>query len=108
MDATTIICAIIASGFFNTLLSSIVASKKEKRNDLTSIKKALALLMKEALKLLCESYIKRGYITTDELEEIVSMHKVYHDGLGGNGYLDALMHEVHLLDVKVAEVNVNE
>lgn len=98
---TTIICAVIASGFLNTLLNALLSSRREKRDDMNSIKVALSVLMKEALKVLCEKYIARGYITSDELEELISMHKVYHDNLKGNGYLDALMHEISLLDVKV-------
>lgn len=99
--ATTIICAVIASGFLNTLLNAFLSSRREKRDDMNSVKIALGLLMKEALKILCERYIAKGHVSTDELEELMSMHKVYHDNLKGNGYLDALMHEVSLLDVTV-------
>ena len=58
----------------------------------------------DRIKHLGKSYIARGYITVEELEDIDQMHAVYHDKdkLGGNGFLDALMKTVHALDVRAA------
>jgi hypothetical protein len=38
----------------------------------------------------------------EELEDLDLMHEVYHnkEKLGGNGFLDALMHTVHTLEVR--------
>ena len=33
---------------------------------------------------LCKEFINKGYITTDEYEQLSEFYKVYHD-LGGNG-----------------------
>ena len=59
-------------------------------------------ILYDRIKHLGKSYIARGYITVEELEDLNLMHEVYHnkEKLGGNGFLDALMHTVHALDVK--------
>ena len=61
-------------------------------------------ILYDRIKHLGKSYIARGYITVEELEDLDQMHEVYHDKdkLGGNGFLDTLMHTVHGLEVKVA------
>ena len=61
-------------------------------------------ILYDRIKHLGKSYIARGYITVEELEDIDLMHEVYHDKnkLGGNGFLDALMKTVHALDVRAA------
>ena len=60
-------------------------------------------ILYDRIKHLGKSYIARGYITVEELEDIDLMHGVYHDKdkLGGNGFLDALMKTVHGLEVRV-------
>ena len=62
------------------------------------------IIMYDRIKHLGKSYIARGYITVEELEDIDLMHTVYHDKekLGGNGFLDALMKTVHTLDVRAS------
>ena len=59
-------------------------------------------ILYDRIKHLGKSYIARGYVTVEELEDIDQMHTVYHDKdkLGGNGFLDALMKTVHALEVK--------
>ena len=61
-------------------------------------------ILYDRIKHLGKSYIARGYITVEELEDIDLMHGVYHDKdkLGGNGFLDALMKTVHALDVRAS------
>lgn len=61
-------------------------------------------ILYDRIKHLGKSYIARGYVTVEELEDIDLMHGVYHDKdkLGGNGFLDALMKTVHALDVRAA------
>lgn len=57
----------------------------------------------DRIKHLGKSYISRGYITVEELEDLKLMHQVYHDPdkLNGNGFLDALMDTVtHSLEIR--------
>ena len=79
--------------------------------EIRELKKMMGVLIEadrtilyDRIKHLGKSYIARGYITVEELEDIDLMHTVYHDKdkLGGNGFLDALMSKVHALDVRVA------
>ena len=60
-------------------------------------------ILYDRIKHLGKSYIARGYITVEELEDIDLMHTVYHDKdkLAGNGFLDNLMNAVHGLEVRV-------
>lgn len=60
-------------------------------------------ILYDRIKHLGKSYIARGYITVEELEDLDLMHEVYHnkEKLGGNGFLDTLMHTVHGLEVRV-------
>ena len=48
------------------------------------------------IKHLAKSYIARGYITVEEKEDLIMMHKVYHDEdkLDGNGFLDEIMYTI--------------
>ena len=59
-------------------------------------------ILYDRIKHLGKAYIARGYITVEELEDLNLMHEVYHnkEKLGGNGFLDALMHTVHGLPVR--------
>lgn len=59
-------------------------------------------ILYDRIKHLGKSYIARGHITVEELEDLDLMHEVYHnkEKLGGNGFLDALMKAVHALEVR--------
>lgn len=79
--------------------------------EIRELKKMMGVLIEadrtilyDRIKHLGKSYIARGFITVEELEDIDLMHAVYHDKdkLGGNGFLDALMSKVHGLDVRAA------
>lgn len=54
-------------------------------------------ILYDRIKHLAKSYIIRGHVTVEELEDLNMMHGVYHDKdkLDGNGFLDNLMHTVN-------------
>lgn len=60
-------------------------------------------ILYDRIKHLGKSYIARGYVTVEELEDLGVMHSVYHDKdkLNGNGFLDDLMTSVRQLPKKV-------
>ena len=58
-------------------------------------------ILYDRIKHLAKAYIKRGWISVEEYEDLKRMHGVYHDELEGNGFLDALMAEVAKLEKKV-------
>ena len=61
-------------------------------------------ILYDRIKHLGKSYIARGYVTVEELEDLDLMHSVYHDKdkLNGNGFLDNLMKTVHALQIRAA------
>jgi len=58
-------------------------------------------ILYDRIKHLAKSYIKRGWISVEEYEDFDRMHKVYHDDLKGNGFLDNIMAEVNKLEKRV-------
>ena len=87
------------------------ASRAARGQEIRDLKRLVNVLVEadrtilyDRIKHLGKSYIARGYITVEELEDIDLMHGVYHDKdkLGGNGFLDALMKTVHALEVRVS------
>lgn len=55
------------------------------------------VILYDRIKHLGKSYIERGWVTVEELEDLNMMHGVYHDKdkLDGNGFLDNLMYTVN-------------
>lgn len=56
----------------------------------------------DRIKFLAKSYIDRGWVTVEELEDLNRMHDVYHDPdkLDGNGFLKDLIKTVNSLEKK--------
>lgn len=71
----------------------------EKKTDAQS--EALKYIMYDRILYLGREYIKKGNITFDERQILNNMHNSYHNGLGGNGDLNTLMHEVNELPLKI-------
>ena len=62
-------------------------------------------ILYDRIKHLAKSYIARGWVTVEELEDLNRMHEVYHDSdkLNGNGFLKELMEKVNTgLDTRAA------
>lgn len=59
-------------------------------------------ILYDRIKHLGKTYIARGNITVEELEDLLLMHGVYHDKdkLNGNGFLDDLMKSVRKLPIR--------
>ena len=58
-------------------------------------------ILYDRIKHLGKAYIKRGWVYVEEYEDLKRMHKVYHDELNGNGFLDDLMRDVSDLEKRV-------
>ena len=54
----------------------------------------------DRIKHLALKYIAQGFVYDTDLEDLMRMHKVYHDKLNGNGFYDALMKNVKELPIK--------
>lgn len=102
-----IIIAILGSGLLASIVSSganIILWKlkndkaKEDRNN--DVVEGLQVLLYNEIKSLGLQYIAAGEIAAEDLEDLERTHKVYHDKLDGNGYLDDIMHKVRKLQLK--------
>lgn len=74
---------------------------KQLQETVNSLIVADRAILYDRIKHLAKSYIKRGYITVEEYEDLKRMHQVYHDDLGGNGFLDSVMAEVEKQEKRV-------
>lgn len=73
---------------------------EEVKQTLDNLVIALRTQMYNGVKKDGKAYLQRGSITAEELEDLINTHKVYHDVLKGNGFLDSLMEKVKRLPVK--------
>lgn len=94
----TVILAIITSGTLSALISGMFALSSQKKQEKNGLREGVRVLLYDRIKYLCKKAIKAGGITSDQLEDILSMHNVYHD-LGGNGFLDSLIAQVKSLPI---------
>ena len=86
-------------------VASVCAARGKTIEDLSKMVSSLIVadrtILYDRIKHLAKAYIKRGWISVEEYEDLKRMHGVYHDELEGNGFLDALMAEVAKLEKKV-------
>ena len=92
------VAASVVGGIFSVITFQLnrKAQKEDKRDAITS---GLRMLLYDRIKYLGKSYISRGKIHAEELEDLIAMHNVYHDKLHGNGFLDELMIQVRHLPI---------
>ncbi len=91
--AITILCSVLASSGFWAFLM-----KKAEHKDVKT--RMLIGLGHDRIMFLGTSYIKRGYITADEYENLyVYLYKPYEE-MGGNGSAARIMEEVKKLPIK--------
>lgn len=89
----TILCSVLASsGFWAYLM------KKAEHNDVKT--KMLIGLGHDRIMYLGTEYIKRGYITTDEYENLHTYLYGPYSEMGGNGSATRIMAEVDRLPIK--------
>ena len=91
---TELIIAVIGSGALSAVISGVftLVLRKKQRED--GVSAGVRQLLYDRIKYLCKEHIARGYIASNDLEDLSRMHKIYHDDLAGNGFLDDLMAEV--------------
>ena len=89
----TVLCSVIASSSF-----WLFVEKKSNKKDLSS--KMLIGLAHERIVSLGMDYIKRGWITKEEYEDLRDyLYKPYKE-LGGNGSAERIMLEVDKLEIR--------
>ena len=60
----------------------------------------LRILLHDRIKYLGQKYLHSGAVDFDDRQILLDMHNAYHNSLGGNGNLDALMESVKALPIK--------
>lgn len=108
----TVICAALASSGLWTLISTLVQKKSRKKDEntemLEKICEAVKGLSHDRIVYLGAEYIKRGYVTKEEYENLNDSLYAPYKELGGNGTAEKIMREVDRLpireDVSVAQM----
>jgi hypothetical protein len=95
-----LLIAILGSSALASTISGIFGLITSRKKTGDGIQEGVRILLYDRIKHLGTSYIARGYITHDEDEDIIRMHRVYHDSLKGNGFLDDIMEQVKRLPRK--------
>lgn len=98
-----IVIAILGSGALSTLVTCLFNYLQSKNKKEDGIQAGVRMLLYDRIKTRGKRYIAAGEITTEELNDLISMHKIYHNELGGNGFLDTLMSQVRELPLKLHE-----
>lgn len=100
-----LVIAIIGSSAFSAFISGIFMLISNRRKRETNEQAGLMALLYDRIKYLCKEHISRGYIASNDLEDLERMHKIYHDKLNGNGFLDDLMKVVRSLKIVPAKID---
>ena len=96
----TIVCSMLASGGF----WAWIAARREKKDAKTSM---ILGLGHDRIVFLCEKYLDRGYINSDEYENLNKyLYKPYVD-MGGNGTAKRLMAMVNNLPIHPGNYTVS-
>ena len=78
-------------------LGYLIAQRKDAKKADDSVMAGVRILLYDRIKHLGKKYVSRGNITLEEMEDLHTMHKIYHEELAGNGFLDSLMKTVDSL-----------
>lgn len=87
----------LASIVISALMGYLFAQRARAKQVDTSIQSGVRILLYDRIKHLGKKYVAKGTVTLEELEDLHNMHRIYHDELKGNGFLDSLMKEVNQL-----------
>lgn len=94
-----IIIAILSSGALSAAVSGLINIWQKKQEKDSSLIISERQTYYRRIKGDCEKYIAAGEIPADKLEDLIEDHRIYHDVLYGNGFLDDLMAEVKTVKV---------
>ena len=91
---------LLSSAFGAALVAGIFGVYQRNRDRKDDTREALRMMFYKSIKQSAKEYIERGSITSEELEDLIEEHRIYHDTLKGNGFLDQRMKQVRALPVQ--------
>ena len=92
-----IIAAVFASTGFWTFVTVLVQKKMEKKDAKTQM---ILGLGHDRIKYLCESYLARGWLTSDDYEDLDKYLYQPYIKMGGNGTAEKMFNDVKKLPIK--------
>lgn len=95
----TIVCAVLASSGFWAFLQKRQERKAAENKQTTVETQMLIGLAHDRIMYLGMSYIERGYITSDEYENLYEYLYLPYEKMGGNGSAKRVMTEVNKLPI---------
>ena len=101
----SIVVAVLGSSGVWTFVTTLYLKRQEK-NSLTN--KLLLGLGHDKIICLCEKYIERGWITTEEYENLHDYLFIPYQEMGGNGTAKKLMDQVSGLPIKKPKSDVDD
>lgn len=98
-SVVTIICAVLASSGFWAFLQKRQERKAAENKQTTVETQMLIGLAHDRIMYLGMSYIERGYVTSDEYENLYEYLYQPYEKMGGNGSAKRVMTEVNKLSI---------
>lgn len=101
----TVLAALIGgifSGGVLGLIQFLIARHDKKKREASVEIKALRYMMLYITQERGKELLQAGEATLEEKRALHKWYELYHDGLGGNGDLENLMHEVDKLKIKLS------
>lgn len=77
-----------------------MADETQQAKNIEALMNGVKWILYDRIKYLGFSYLKEGKVAFDDRRVLGEMHKIYHNGLKGNGDLDKVMAEVDKLPLK--------
>lgn len=89
-----VLLAVIGSSAMASIISGIFSLIKDRKSKDDGLEAGVQILLYDRIKHLCLKYCEAGHISSDDYEDLIKMHQVYHNSLHGNGFLDSEMESV--------------
>lgn len=103
MQILTLVLGFLGGGGVSAIVVACLNRRWQKSDkqasELANVVTAQKLIMLDRVRYLGKNHIKDGYISLEDKETLIEMHKAY-KALGGNGHLDTVMEEVEHLPIK--------
>ena len=100
VSGVNIIAAVLGSGALSALVSGLFSLALQRRKKDGGVAAGTRMLLYDRIKYLGRKHIAENEIAAEDLEDLIQMHRIYHDDLGGNGYLDSIMEAVKRLPIR--------